>query len=215
MTRSIKVGSSVYVWSDEWSPKHLGPVVIGDGTSARSLASLWEWCKVYVDQVDAHGNPRAEWYVRRDMGLESGLMPAKRLFGVDRAVAYWWWGGSKLSEVEARYTIFAPFYAELVSSTKAWAELVKLHGDAKLKHIYVMGSNNNAYTRSELKQLSLGEIFYAADRDLPCSQILRMMLSNKRIWEHPYDRDMVFNLKDRKLHPHPRIECIASCSLIQ
>lgn len=89
---------------------------------ARRFENLWQFSKVYFDQVDPNGNPSKQWYEWRSRG-----------FANDRAIRYpkgkgtiplySYWNEKKLGYIEARKTIYVPIYAELVQNTPSFQRL--------------------------------------------------------------------------------------------
>lgn len=129
----LSVDTTSHSTSNLWrqfSPFLLGPVELYDGLTAQNVENAWQFSKVYVDQIDGHGNPLPTYFSWRDHGFA-----AKRAYrhprGRDARPVFSLWKENgqwvHLSYIDARKTIYLPLYIKAVKETDAFAELKTLY----------------------------------------------------------------------------------------
>ena len=121
--------------------RELSPFVLS-APPAKNLENLWQFSKVYSDQVDVSGNPNSDWFWWRRDGFYDerahrypkgkGAIPLYSIYpslGDNRCTEH-------LGYIEARKRIYATEYAKNVILTDSYArlaELYKEHGEITLK----------------------------------------------------------------------------------
>ena len=112
-------------WQVELSPFYLGPCTTPDGASAKRFENLWQFSKVYPQHVDAAGEPNQSWLDWRAQGFADDRAHRYPM-GKGKKPLYSWWGGQKLGYIDARKSIYVPFYAQLVTATAAYQKLLTM-----------------------------------------------------------------------------------------
>ena len=113
-------------WSRTLSPFFLGPVELYDDHVAVRMENAWQFSKVYPQHVDAHGEPTEQYWKWARLGWQSSWAHRYPM-GRGAKPLYSWWGGEKLTYVQARRKIYIPLYAQCVRKTEAWQRLQQMY----------------------------------------------------------------------------------------
>lgn len=111
-------GKGIY---KELSPFYLGPIEY-DGQTALTFENLWQYLKVYKDQVDGQNDPTNTWYAWRNAGFSSPT--AERHPRGKEVPLYNYFNGKKLGVTEARRQVYIPYYKALIRKTQAYKDLL-------------------------------------------------------------------------------------------
>lgn len=154
------------------SPFDLGPIdTYVKGVKAQNFENLWQYSKVYPGFVDSSGDPLPEWYAWRDYGWAE-TRAHRYPIAKGRKPLYSYWGGGKLSYIEARKTIYAPLYAKYVARTDAYGTLQELAKEDLILLDY------DAYDHRALK-MSLKDVINNPNRKMGHAFVLMMMLTGE------------------------------------
>jgi hypothetical protein len=113
-------------WSSQLSPFLLGPCPLYDGLASQTMENGWQFSKVYVWQVDKHGNPTMEWWRWAMAGWDDNKAHRYPM-GRGRKPLYSMWKGEHLDYVPARKRIYVRLYAKAVVKTAAFRKLQKMY----------------------------------------------------------------------------------------
>jgi len=120
-------GKEVDTTSNSGAWSGLSPFILGaEKYGARRFENLWQFSKVYPDQVSSNGEPTQDWYIWRYKGF-TDTRAHRYPKGKGAIPLYSYWNGNKLRYIEARKTIYIPIYAELVQTTPSFSRLKWLH----------------------------------------------------------------------------------------
>jgi hypothetical protein len=172
----INTTSRSNTWSKGLSPFFLGPIPLYDGTYALNMENAWQYAKVYA-MHEENGEPTAEYFAWARAGWNKNYADRYPM-GKGAKPLYSWWGGKKLSYVEARKAIYAPLYAQAVEKTPAYKTLVetyKQHGEIWLWDF-------DAYDHHKLN-MTYTDVVNNEKRKMGHAFVLAMMLDNDRAWE--------------------------------
>lgn len=121
---AINVCSSSTPFYRELSPMKLGPITAG-GLTAQNLENLWQFSKVYEEEVDEKGDPLPIFFKRLQRGCDAEKGKRRKIKGT---VLYTYWEDEKLTYLEARKRIYVPLYVKYVQQTGAWRALSNMPG---------------------------------------------------------------------------------------
>jgi len=116
-TKPPKGSYVVDVTSGKGLFRDLSPFILA-APPAKRFENLWQFSKVYLDQVDAEGNPTAEWFWWRRNGFYDevahrypkgkGVAPLYSIY----PESYDNRGAEHLGYIAARRRIYIPMYAD-------------------------------------------------------------------------------------------------------
>ena len=110
--------------------RELSPFIL-PAPPARNLENLWQFSKVYPNQVYANGEPTIEWESWRRQGWNDHRAHRYPM-GKGAKPLYSFWQGKHLNYIEARKQIYAPEYAKNVVRTEAFNFLSRLYEDGDM-----------------------------------------------------------------------------------
>lgn len=113
-------------WSRGLSPFYLGPVELYNGFESVNVENAWQFSKVYEYYTDPDGNPSALYFKWAEDGWKDSRAHRYPM-GKGILPLYSWWGGEKLSYVDARKKIYIPLYSKAVKNSSAFEALKTLH----------------------------------------------------------------------------------------
>jgi hypothetical protein len=122
------------------SPFYLGPVELPNGERFANLENFWQYSKVFKEHVDIFGKPSAAYLAWRAAGAantKANRYPmgkgAKPLYSViPDFTSHGLPGYISLDLVNARKSLYIPYYAELAKRTKSYALLYKwMHNEGR------------------------------------------------------------------------------------
>lgn len=112
-------------WSAGLSPFLIGPCPLYDGYAARNMENLWQFSKVYADQVDEAGDPSIAWWEWARRGWADGWA-YRYPRGKGARPLYSVWNGERYGYIEARKRIYLPAYRDAVRQREAFDKLETL-----------------------------------------------------------------------------------------
>jgi len=125
-------GNVVDVTSGEGPFRELSPFILA-APPAQRFENLWQFSKVYPDQVDAEGNPTAEWFWWRQRGFYDevahrypkgkGVIPLYSIYPQSYDNRH----TEHLGYIAARRKIYIPGYARNVIRTASFKALQELY----------------------------------------------------------------------------------------
>lgn len=120
----VNTTSRSRIWSRGLSPFVLGPIKLYEGavvSESYNMENAWQYSKVYRE-FSYKGGPTKEYFEWAKEGfLTERAVRYPR--GKGRKPLYTWWGGQKLSYIEARKQVYVPLYTRAVLGTKAFSIL--------------------------------------------------------------------------------------------
>lgn len=182
------------------------------------LHNFWVASKVYgwhnhpvpaCCSIPAHMRPNERYFLHRARMLakEEPLLRStahgteryekKREEGTHKhPPVYRWFGGEKMTRVEARFRVLAPLYAEMVTSTRAYRALQALL--RRGKKVLLMGRSGFTMERSVVEHMM--------DDTAPCKHdvFLYALLRGERPWENRFPGPMRAELRFVPLREVPR-----------
>ena len=117
-------------WSKGLSPFFLGPIDLYGNYKSINMENGWQFSKVYeyyLEEDDSVGERYFKWAQDGWNDIKAHRYP----MGKDVKPLYSYWGGKKLSYVEARKEIYIPLYAKAVKQTYAFKQLQKMNDEGK------------------------------------------------------------------------------------
>jgi len=156
--------------------KELSPFVL-PSPPARRFENLWQFSKVYPDQVYPSGAPTPEWEAWRDAGWND-YKAHRYPKGKGTIPLYSFWQGKELGYIEARKQIYAPEYAKNVVKTYAYKILKEQYSDCILRNKELILLDYDAYDHLALG-MSLVDVINNPKRKMGHAFVLMMMLTNK------------------------------------
>lgn len=155
--------------------RELSPFVLS-APPARRFENLWQFSKVYPNQVYASGEPMPEWERWRKQGW--GDYRARRYpMGKGVIPLYSFWQGKHLDYIEARKQIYAPEYARNVIKTNSYKSLRELYNECDLRNPELILVDYDAYDHQALG-MSLVDVINNPNRKMGHAFVLLMMLTN-------------------------------------
>lgn len=142
---------------------------------ARRFENLWQFSKVYPDQIDADGEPSTSWFEWRHRGFTSDHA-VRYPKGKGAIPLYSFWNGSRLGYIDARKQIYAPVYAELVQSTLGFSQLKEQLEWATAYNRELILLDYDAYDHTKLG-MSLVDVINNPDRKMGHAFVLLMILT--------------------------------------
>lgn len=116
-------------WQKGLSPFFLGPVPLYPGAvleQAKNVENAWQYAKVYATHLNPRGYPNADYFRWAKEGW-SNPRAVRYPMGKGAVPEYSWWGGEKLTYVEARKRIYVPCYTRAVMGSLAFERLRTLY----------------------------------------------------------------------------------------
>jgi len=113
-------------WSRGLSPFYLGPVPLYSGAArpfSQNMENAWQYAKVYPHQLGGDGFPTENYYQWAAAGWDKKRADRYPM-GKGAKPAFCWWGGEKLTYLDARKKVYFPLYARAVVQTDAYAQLL-------------------------------------------------------------------------------------------
>lgn len=155
------------VWAG-LSPFNLNAMKYG----AYLFENLWQYSKVYKDQVDSLGNPTTVWWSWRNAGFNL-QKPMRYPRGKGARPLYSFWFGFKLDYIPARKKIYVPIYAELVQKTDSYKKLKELFNEES-----VILRDYDGYDYTDMG-LSLNQVLNDPRRKCGHAFVLAALLTNR------------------------------------
>jgi len=156
--------------------RNLSPFVLS-APPAKRFENLWQFSKVYPQQVYASGEPTKEWGKWRQQGWDDNRAHRYPM-GKSAKPLYSYWEGQHLDYIQARKQIYAPEYAKNVSKTDSYATLCKLYGECLLYGEGLILLDYDAYDHQALG-MSLVDVINNSHRKMGHAFVLMMMLTDK------------------------------------
>lgn len=166
------LGSGIYA--------ELSPFVL-ETPPAKRFENLWQFSKVYPDQIDEHGNPNNGWFWWRREGFYDyfahrypkgkGAIPLYSIYpesGDNRESEH-------LGYIEARKRIYATFYAKHVTLTESYKRLSEIYSWESDRLVLL---DYDAYNHQALN-MSLGDVLNNPSRKMGHAFVLMMLLTGE------------------------------------
>ena len=166
--------------------RELSPFIL-PAPPAKRFENLWQFSKVYPDQVDESGNPNSDWLWWRREGFYDtvahrypkgkGAIPLHSIYpqSYDNRIT------EKLGYIEARKKIYAPIYAENVAKTDSFKILQEQYNECNLRNKEMILLDYDAYDHIALG-MSLVDVINNPNRKMGHAFVLIMMLTGSTIW---------------------------------
>lgn len=153
-----------------FSPFHLGPVPLYDGTVALNMENAWQYAKVYASLLESDGTVGATYFNWAREGWDNPQAVrypvrkgAKPLFSL--------WAGEQLSYVEARKALYLPLYRDAVKKSGGY-DVLK---DLATSHEELVLVDFDAYPHKTAK-MSYADVLNNGTRPMGHAFVLAMML---------------------------------------
>lgn len=163
-------------------PYNLGPVYVqpwDEPIKAAKVENAWRFSGQYEGQSDEE---HKLWSLNGFWDAKGQRYPGRRM---DKPKCFRY-KGEALSEVEARFKIFAPLYTEAVVKTDAYKALKKLvETGGRRDVLYLAGYGSYHYQERHIR---MADTIYDAGRDWSHVFILACLLSGEKPWEEEYDK---------------------------
>ena len=108
------------------SPMNLGPVIVKGKLYAHNIEDAWQCSKVSFEHVNILGEPSKKWYKDID-SLRLDGQGLRRRYPKETPIAYSRFNGRNLNYVDARNSMYIPWYNELARKTDAYKDLLNKH----------------------------------------------------------------------------------------
>lgn len=168
-------GTEIDVTSNSGRYASLSPFVLDSRKYlARRFENLWQFSKVYPDQVDDNGEPSMDWFKWRAKGFASDRA-IRYPRGKGATPLYSYWNGEHLGYIQARKQIYAPVYAELAGWTLGYGHLEWLRDNTNLD---IVLRDYDAYDHIAMGK-SFREVINDPDRKCGHGFVLAMMLTGE------------------------------------
>jgi hypothetical protein len=175
------------------SPMLLGPIQFDSTDSAgqrrtytaRNIENMWQFAKVWTDDLAADGTIKAKWFVFRDAGwadTKAHRWPRGRAVKdgpLKNVPEFVFWNGQRYSYGEARKLVYIRYYVQLAEAAPAYAQLHRLvHEEGT--NLQILGYDGRDFTT---EGLTLRQCLEDESRPFGHELVLTAMLRNERVWE--------------------------------
>ncbi len=109
--------------SGEWSS--LSPFILS-APPAKRFENLWQYSKVYPQNINQNGSLNESWYGWSKQGFEKNLA-VRYPMGKGVIPVFSLWQGQRLGYIDARKQIYIPEYSKNVVKTEAFKKLQALY----------------------------------------------------------------------------------------
>lgn len=163
--------------------RELSPFIL-PASPAKRFENLWQFSKVYPDQVDENGNPNSDWFWWRREGFYDevahrypkgkGAIPLYSIYpqSYDNRVT------EHLNYIEARKQIYAAIYGKCVLQTRAFKKLLDLYGELLEQGSNLILLDYDAYDHRRLG-MSLIDVINEPKKKMGHAFVLMMLLTNE------------------------------------
>lgn len=166
----INTTSRSDTWSRALSPFFLGPIDLYNGYNSINMENAWQYSKVYEYYTDDKGDPDERYFKWAQDGWKK-IRADRYPMGRDAKPLYSYWGGEKLSYVEARKKIYIPLYARAVQKTSAFQKLKRLYEQGDDLYLWDFdGYNHKAFN------LSFEQVINDSNRKMGHAFVIAMLL---------------------------------------
>jgi hypothetical protein len=137
---------------------------------AYNIENLWQYSKVYFNQIGSDGLPNSNWYkwARNGFQLKKAIRYPR---GKGAIPEYHFWDGKKLDKFQARKEIYIPAYKEVIKTTDAFKQLCDLYEKEKRIMLWCF----DGYDRKQLG-MSIDDVINNPNHSMGHSFVLEMML---------------------------------------
>jgi hypothetical protein len=158
-------------WARSFSPFVVGPVDLYDGYTAFNIENAYQYTKLYAEYATVEGEPSQHYWKWAKQGWMNPK-PIKYPMGAWAIPLCHWWGGKKLSKLEAQNQIFVSLYKKAILKTSAYQRLKELY-ETTDKDIYLVDFEGYNH---RLLEKSWDQVF--SNPDVPIGQafVLCMLL---------------------------------------
>lgn len=120
-------GQEIDTTSNSGLFRWLSPFIL-PAPPAKNLENLWQFSKVYPNQVYVSGAPTPEWEDWRRKGWQD-TRAHRYPMGKGAIPLYSYWQGKQLNYIDARKQIYTPEYAKNVVKTDSFKRLYELYSN--------------------------------------------------------------------------------------
>jgi len=153
---------------------YLSPFVL-PAPPAKRFENLWQFSKVYPNQVYVSGEPTPEWERWRQQGWND-LKAHRYPMGKGAEPLYSFWRGKHLDYIQARKQIYAPEYAKNVVKTRAYKLLELRYQECCEQNRELILLDYDAYDHLALG-MTLIDVINNPNRKMGHAFVLIMMLT--------------------------------------
>lgn len=174
----IDTTSRSKTWSRGLSPFFVGPIQVNAQDVSVNMENAWQYSKVFVrEHVGNDGHPNEKWWEWARAGWAKER--ADRYPMGKSAVPFFSWAfGQRLPYVQARKSLYAPWYAKAVQKTDAFARLKKEYETNKDIWLW----DFDGYDHHKLG-MSYLDVINCPDKKMGHAFVLAMLLEGQRVWE--------------------------------
>ncbi len=121
----INVTTSGKPFGWQFSPFHLGPVILKDGGISKNVENAWQFSKVYPQHLEENGTLGRKWVNWAASGY-SDTKAYRYPMGKGAKPLYSYYDGMRLDYIEARKSIYIPLYKQGVLNCSEYSRLVQI-----------------------------------------------------------------------------------------